>query len=148
MWTSFEAGPRVSFIKRNLRNIIAVIISTLYDIYISISLSIYIYLSKIFCLWFQKVPLKSHTKYLTHTLKEKLIHKAELLWDLTFKSSWSFLKQFPVCGRAGECHLLLGTDQKPTGFVTIDFCVQYIMDGDYSQWKGVWYWEPFVGGLY
>ena len=43
---------------------------------------IFQYMGKIFCVEFQRVPLKFHTKYLTHTLKwVDFIHK----WK--FKSS-------------------------------------------------------------
>ena len=43
-------------------------------------------MSMIFCVEFQRVPLKFHTKYLTHTLKDDFIHR----WK--FKSSSMFLK--------------------------------------------------------
>ena len=43
---------------------------------------IFQYMGKIFCVEFQRVPLKFHTKYLTHTLKDvDFIH----IWK--FKSS-------------------------------------------------------------
>ena len=45
-------------------------------------------MGKIFCVEFQRVPLKFHTKYLTHTLKE-------LDFALRFKSSLVFLKRPP-----------------------------------------------------
>ena len=42
-------------------------------------------MSKIFCVEFQRVPLKFHTKYLTHTLK-----------DVNHKSFWN-APQYTVC---------------------------------------------------
>ena len=40
-------------------------------------------MGKIFCVEFQRVPLKFHTKYLTHTLKD-----VDFINRWTFKSSW------------------------------------------------------------
>ena len=45
-------------------------------------------MDKIFCVEFQRVPLKFHTKYLIHTLKE-----VEILRALKFKGSSMFLKR-------------------------------------------------------
>ena len=55
-------------------------------------------MSKIFCVEFQRVPLKFHAKYLTHTLKDKSFMKH---WNfniraLRVKSSYAFLKRPPV----------------------------------------------------
>ena len=55
------------------------------------------YMSKIFCVEFQRYPLKFHTKYLTHTLKVMIfIYNIEILRALGFKSSNAFLKHPPV----------------------------------------------------
>ena len=45
----------------------------------------------IFCVEFQRYPLKFHTKYLTHTLKV-VTFKQQILRALRFKSSYAFLK--------------------------------------------------------
>ena len=50
-------------------------------------------IGKIFCVEFQRVPLKFHTKYLTHTLKDAIFIRAENLRSLKFKSSYKFLKR-------------------------------------------------------
>ena len=52
---------------------------------------IYIYqcMGKIFWVEFQRYPLKFHTKYLTHTLKDIIFIQHRALW---FKSSCTFLK--------------------------------------------------------
>ena len=42
---------------------------------------------KIFWVEFQRVPLKFHTKYLTHTLKMHFLYNYEILRALRFKSS-------------------------------------------------------------
>ena len=42
---------------------------------------------KIFCVEFQRVPLKFHTKYLTHTLKDAILYDVEILRALRSKSS-------------------------------------------------------------
>ena len=49
---------------QELLNLRALKISMLYKIHI------FQCMSKIFCVEFQRVPLKFHTKYLTHTLKD------------------------------------------------------------------------------
>ena len=60
---------------------------------------IYIFqcMSKIFCVEFQRYPLKFHTKYLTHTLKDIIfIQHCEILRALRFKGSYMmFLKCSP-----------------------------------------------------
>ena len=45
---------------------------------------IFQFMGKIFCVEFQRVPLKFHTKYLTHTLKDNIFVK---YWN--FQSSYS-----------------------------------------------------------
>ena len=56
-------------------------------------------MGKIFCVEFQRVPMKFHTKYLTHTLKNtKFLCKIEILRALRFKSSYAFLKRPPDLG--------------------------------------------------
>ena len=52
-------------------------------------------MGKIFCVEFQRVPLKFHTKYLTHTWKMWILFKGEDLRALKFKSWWVFLKRPP-----------------------------------------------------
>ena len=52
-------------------------------------------MGKIFCVEFQRVPLKFHTKYLTHTLKDKSLWNIEILRALRVKSSYAFLKRLP-----------------------------------------------------
>ena len=47
---------------------------------------------KIFCVEFQRYPLKFHTKYLTHTLKDMIFIQHLILRALRFKSSNTFLK--------------------------------------------------------
>ena len=49
-------------------------------------------MGKIFCVEFQRYPLKFHTKYLTHTLKDMIFIQH---WNLRFKSSYAFLKHHP-----------------------------------------------------
>ena len=64
-----------------LLNLRALKISMLYKIHI------FQYVGKIFCEEFQWVPLKFHTKYLTHTLKDvNFIHKC-FIHKWKFKSS-------------------------------------------------------------
>ena len=46
----------------------------------------------IFCVEFQRVPLKFHIKYVTHTLKDVDLFTGENLRALRFKSSSVFLK--------------------------------------------------------
>ena len=41
-------------------------------------------------------PLKFHTKYLIHTLKDMILYNVEILRALRFKSSYSLLKRPPV----------------------------------------------------
>ena len=53
-------------------------------------------MGKIFCVEFQRYPLKFHTKYLTHTLKDIFLYNNEILRALRFKSSYAFLKCPPV----------------------------------------------------
>ena len=95
--------------------------------YINISplheIHIFQYMRKIFCVEFQRVSLKFHTKYLTLTLKDKFLYngvkiwralrcsssvkdknlyKVEIMRTLRYKSSLAFLKrplgfQWPVC---------------------------------------------------
>ena len=48
-------------------------------------------MGKIFFVEFQRYPLKFHTKYLTHTLKDMILHNIEILRALRFKSSYAFL---------------------------------------------------------
>ena len=50
-------------------------------------------LGKIFCVEFQRVPLKFHPKYLTPTLKDTFLYDIEILRAHGFKSSWAFLKR-------------------------------------------------------
>ena len=50
---------------------------------------------KIFWVEFQRVPLKFHPKYLTHTLKDVIYIQRWNLRALRFKSSCAFLKQSP-----------------------------------------------------
>ena len=54
-------------------------------------------MGKIFCVEFQRVPLKFHTKYLAHTLKETLLCNVQILRALGFKSS--FFKRPPCPSR-------------------------------------------------
>ena len=60
-----------------LLNLRALKFSMLYEMYI------FQCMGKIFCVEFQRVPLKFHTKYLTHTLKNTIFIQH---WN--FKSSW------------------------------------------------------------
>ena len=46
----------------------------------------------IFCVEFQRYPLKFYTKYLTHILKDMISIKH---WNFRFKSSYVFLKRPP-----------------------------------------------------
>ena len=52
-------------------------------------------MGKIFCVEFQRVPLKFHTKYLTHILINVDFIHGEDLRALKFKSSEVFLKRSP-----------------------------------------------------
>ena len=53
-------------------------------------------MGKIFCVEFQRYPLKFHTKYLTHTLKDMIFIQHRNLRALRFKSSYVFLKRPPL----------------------------------------------------
>ena len=58
----------------------------------------------IFCVEFQRYPLKFHTKYLTHTLKILFLYDVQLLRALGFKGSYEFLKRPPgVFEGLGRC---------------------------------------------
>ena len=57
-------------------------------------------MGKIFCMEFQREPLKFHTKYLIHTLKDVLLFTGEILRALRFRSSQDFLKCPPVTFRS------------------------------------------------
>ena len=59
-----------------LLNLRALKFSMLYEMYI------FQCMGKIFCVEFQRVPLKFHTKYLTHTLKD-----VDFIHQQKFKSS-------------------------------------------------------------
>ena len=49
-------------------------------------------MGKIFCVEFQRVPLKFHTKYRTHKLKDAFfLYNFEILRALKFKSSNSLI---------------------------------------------------------
>ena len=50
-------------------------------------------LGKIFCVDFQRVPLKFLSKYLIHTLKDVIFIQSWILRFLKFKSSYAFLKR-------------------------------------------------------
>ena len=58
-------------------------------------------MGKIFCVEFQRVPLKFHTTYLTHTLKEVDFFNSDNLRALRFKSSWVFWNT-PYCLLSGN----------------------------------------------
>ena len=47
-------------------------------------------MGKIFWVEFQRYPLKFHTKYLTHTLKDVILYNIEILRAVRFKSSYAF----------------------------------------------------------
>ena len=47
-------------------------------------------MGKIFCVEFQRVPMKFHTKYLTHTLKDMILYNIEILRAVGFKTSSTF----------------------------------------------------------
>ena len=61
------------------------------------AIKIYIFqcMDKIFSVEFQWYPLKFHTKYHTHTLKDTFLYNNEILRTLRFKSSYVFLKRPP-----------------------------------------------------
>ena len=51
-------------------------------------------MGKIFCVEFQRYPLKFHTQYPTHTLKDMFfLYNTEISRALRFKSSYMFLKR-------------------------------------------------------
>ena len=52
-------------------------------------------MGKISCVEFQRVPLKFHTKYLTDTLKDVILHSVAILRALRFKSMQAFLRPPP-----------------------------------------------------
>ena len=53
-------------------------------------------MGKLFCVEFQRYPLKFHTKYISHTLKDMFfLYNIEILRALRFKSSYAFLKRHP-----------------------------------------------------
>ena len=53
-------------------------------------------MGKIICVKFQRAPLKFHTKYLTHTLKDRILCNIELLWAPRFTSSYEFLNAYHI----------------------------------------------------
>ena len=56
----------------------------------------WICMGKVYLMEFQRVPLKLHTKYLTHTLKNKnFICYIEIWSALRFKSSYAFFETLP-----------------------------------------------------
>ena len=54
------------------------------------------YMDKIFCVEFQKVPLKFHKRYLAHTLKDTVLYNSEILRALRLGGSDVF-ERSPVC---------------------------------------------------
>ena len=68
-----------------------------YKISLINKLHIFQCIGKIFCVEFQRVPLKFHTKYLTHTLKDTILYKVPRL-----TSSYVFLKSPPCTYMAPE----------------------------------------------
>ena len=52
-------------------------------------------MGEIFCVEFQRCPLKFHAKYLTHTLKDIFLYKTEILRALKSKSSHAFFETPP-----------------------------------------------------
>ena len=70
-------------------------------------------IGKIFCVEFQRVPLKFHTKYLTHTLKDTVFMQH---WN---KSSYMFLKCPPVQFLPGHWW---SDDREPDwGYLTVGY---------------------------
>ena len=64
-------------------------------------------MGKIFCMEFQKYPLKFYRKYLTHTLKGMINIQHCNFRALTFKSSYAFFKRPRVLIRNNPFHLFL-----------------------------------------
>ena len=68
-WTLFEMGPRGYFKNTyELLNLRALKFSPMNKIHI------FQWMCEIFCVEFQRYPLKFHTKYFTHTLKNTILY--------------------------------------------------------------------------
>ena len=67
---------------------------------------------KILCVEFQTLPLKFHTKYLTHTLKDTIQYNVQILRALRFKCSYAFLKQPLIL----QCLVVWSINPKTTNF--------------------------------
>ena len=66
---------------------------------------IFQYMGKIFCVEFQRYPLKFHTKYLNPTLKDMILIQH---WNLSaprFKRSYAILKRPLITYDSGWCYL-------------------------------------------
>ena len=91
-------------------------------------------MSKIFCMEFQTVPLKFHTKYLTHTLKSVF---EMTTWDKTFyrliiRSPGPRLNIKTVFPRYGDSHVKDETVTRPS----------YLFHGDpYAGKTASLYWD-------
>ena len=65
-------------------------------------------MGQIFCVEFQRFPLKFHTKYLIYSLKDTIFTQSLTLRVIRFKSSQVFLKRPPGYDlKNAICHLVL-----------------------------------------
>ena len=67
-------------------------------------------MSTIFCVEFQRVPLKFHTKYLTQTLKDVLFID---MWKFASFYIYELLSVFEMLPRIFEEHLISGLHTQP-----------------------------------
>ena len=82
-------------------------------------LQIFQCMGKIFCVIFQRYPLKFHTKYLTHTLKDTILFDVENSRAPRFMSLYAFLKRPPSWFY-----------RYPSGLL---------------HWHGLIYWDQLIG---
>ena len=114
---------------------------------------IYIFqcIGKIFYVEFQRYPLKFHTKYLTHTLKDMIFIQHWNLRALRFKSSYAFLK----CPRPPSGLSLASQNAVPHWVVVSYTCLWYIshipktiigpiIHGESKSWATPTMWVKFI----
>ena len=76
-------------------------------------------MGKIFCVEFQRYPLKLRTKYLTQALKDMILYNMEILRAHKFKSPCAFFKRPLVSKRCFmTCREEWATRELVVGFVT------------------------------
>ena len=92
-------------------------------------------MGKIFCVEFQSVPLKFHTKYLTHTLKDVnfFIHR----WR--FKSSLVFDPPPPPPQKSDQCPHIFHCDESSVPFLSNNTMLSVVV-GNKAWYQGTLRW--------